>query len=287
MGRQSKIYPSKHLETDQSAETFQKWWEQTKGFFTDQPSYKVYKKLYSLGVDLDYVEFLRMTFTFFDRVFQSWSRPPPKSRQQFSLSTFDHYRPFFEWFGESVAFQTASTIKNFYEKYREETIDPIVDSSGEPFQKLIIDRVVTSAIKVCRAVISAHEEKPKRTKADQLDMINKLVEVINSHYEKRFSLGVLLKYALVAQAHKTGRKPDVWGSLLLLSLTEHFREKAKKPLYPVAGELLRIFRNDPAASRFQQGTTAKVRVANFKRLNPDWKNAVEPLRNLYLSEKSK
>ena len=56
-------------------QSFEEWFRLCAPFFADHPLFKVYKHLHALGVDLNFLDFLRDVLSRMNSLADNWSRP--------------------------------------------------------------------------------------------------------------------------------------------------------------------------------------------------------------------
>jgi hypothetical protein len=100
--------------------------------------------------------------------------------------------------------------------------------------------------------------------------------------ESVLAFGLIFLGCAGQKSHKT-KKPDPYGTFFLLAVTEHLREKSKKPQHLMAARLLKNIRGQSLASGYQERSNAKSRVAKFKKSSDfaDWKSRLRTMKKYY------
>lgn len=251
---------------------FQTWWDE-RYFYNSHPLYKSYKRLSDLGSDFVYVDFLCSTLLFGDEFAQRIWRKGKSNRNEFA--------PFHEPVMAAIKLTAAGvvflTIKLLQER-------KLLDFSLDP------DKIIS------------HDEIMEMTTASHQNWVLRMAKRIEEDEDKKLEPGwrvvdrtpvlkllvTLLPKINVSIARK-GRRADPCGSFFLLALTEHLRERSRKPHWLEAQRLLRKLRRSQSKPGILERQTAMVRVAKFKReyskpsseLFPSWKDLLTLLNEQF------
>jgi len=272
--------------------TFQDWWNHA-FFKTDLPFYGSYRRLHSLGADLDYVEHLRNVFYLGEFIEKIQKDEYAKKRKT---------PPIPKWLVEVLKraygkILVGYTLKELHPEVNESRLyrvlkraDEITSNAWDVFYPVLLDSISNEHRK--RAV---HEKIPEDTR-----------QVLRE--------SALLPLMVLARPEppKRGNPSDAWGTLFLLALTEHMHERTKtRYYYGDAYNRLEKLRADFASMAAKdspqkkgeraphkrntdsdavplsaQGQTAMTRIKKYK-ARLDWCLHLQLLKRSYLDSKPK
>jgi len=266
--------------------TFQSWWNE-RYFYTSNPLYATFRKLYGLGIDLDYVDFLCDTLGMGDNL--QLLRPKPKVDSNYQLigkfvrTHGDYLVGLFRLFGTlAVGF----TVKRITELYLTKE-EPVTLLSAQEVKRIISETSFAVADFLANNI-------DNRTKARQAQTLES-TERLKAKSVDAPIIRLIMEYNNPTPPRR-GNKADPWGTLFLLAVTEYLRESTGKPHYGEAVKLLQKTRA-PYERKFHKrvghipktnAQSALVRVKNVKHANPSWQEALVLFKDQFrLSPKSK
>ncbi len=279
------------LQSD-SAQNFDAWWKKNFGFFAlSNPLYPLYRKIHDLGGDPDYVFHLHLLFKSWDDVINS-GRSPKSDPRKIAIS-FLRSSPFFTLFvgvvggvilqqvsdklgvnaqglGEKMGVQ----LEALWEPLRPGPLTPPADLSAS-----VEDPIVTEARRILESVLSPQRTEEEIQQAEE--MFRRAFASTGPMGKIRYEYGILPERS----SRAGGRKPDHWGSLFLMAVTEHLGRKRGKFL--LAFRLLKKIRGRPLKTAHQDRTSPKSRVYQLKKAHPEWNSHLKVLREQFNLSRSK
>ena len=212
---------------------FDYWWSERFDFYTESryPFYTSYKKLHSLGADLNYVYCLHQSLKVADSL-DSKPDQQPKKKSKKALK-----RKIREKVGD--IFLKAALQHSPFEKHR-------------PMMVELAQRINT-------------EKQPP----PHIDLTDDLRGVIRGRepHVANLILGCLFhnySYTGSHQVPTSNARADRCGTFFLVAVTEHLRAKCGKRNYLLAGNLLRQIREQVVKVDSQQIKRTRARVKQFK-----------------------
>jgi len=238
---------------------FQTWWNE-RYFHSTSPFYESFRKLHKLGADLDYVNGLLDFLRLGDLITKAARESAAKKKNSVTLNR--RFVEALKIYGTIVVGYTLVELKDHLNKA---TISQILED-----KKKIADNAWNSVADILINFTKNRKSiEPRKQKLSD---------------ETRRALLDLPIFPLIATLRQDlptkGNQPDPWGTLFLLAVTEHLREKDGKAHYLDAMRLLKRARRDrPFKAARQDAQTAIVRVRRFKIANPDWEKILNLLTN--------
>jgi hypothetical protein len=222
-------------------DSFQQWWNDH--YFSTNSFYSQFQKIHHIGGDLDLIDRLSETVRFYDFLVRL-SRGKRKQQASSRIKLLLAQAAFRGMLHGSV--DTNKCI---------EIADEIVDR--ERSRKL---------------------PRGAKSKSDYREIIKQLAQELGSVLgENEFPKWKSIMLEIVF-AERIGGRPDEWGTLFLVCLTEHFKAKTRKPYHALAMRTLKAIRNKTLDSQSSEGENAKSRVRQFKTRHKDWSTLLEALQ---------
>ena len=88
-------------------------------------------------------------------------------------------------------------------------------------------------------------------------LIKELAQAVAPEVEDKCLL-IMLEYVLTAQNAHVGRRPDEWGTLILVALAEHLKKKAGRSYHSLAIRTLRALRGQRLGSKSTEGKNGEI-----------------------------
>ena len=251
-------------------EIFDTWYYQHFGNHAlFDPRYKLYRNIYDLGGDHEYVDYLCEILKFGDHSIQyvrvasqalksneASTAKADKSKATSDIVSFIE-SPLARLFGSIVVLETAAEV---------EKIHPGINLE---LDVEMIGRIVGNA----RLEAATYELSQLKKNLKHYEESFESQRLLLNGLSKKEPIGkVLMEYSLNPELRpqKRGKKPDHWGSFFMLALTEYFRKKSDKAHYLEVRRLLNNLRGQRNKSSRADRTSAQTRVSQLKRSHPDW-----------------
>lgn len=211
-------------------------------FFTSDPLHNVVKRLYLLGADVKFVEFLFALVRLADNLNGEIELPPKRPsvrKAKKSLPWPDFFRR--EYGNKALArWDEWERSREYSARQTEAALDKFIRHIENQERRLLSLEKIGRRSQVLKAILTQKNDKIKK-----------------------------------------GRKGDPAGTFFLFALSEHLREKSPRPHYLLCDQTLRKLRGNKLTSPIAEGRTAKVRVHQFKKNNPGCKKILKELKKEY------
>lgn len=236
-------------------------------FYTSHPLYELYKKLHSVGADLNYIEFLRQGVQEWDELTKEILAQIKeiKKTKKLSLAPLPKRPPLLiQLFGMEILNAIAQAQKH----------NPTLSgySLSEEYGLFIEKpwKVLKEGQKLTRRI----NQKLVREKLQRQDIPNPSPVTVFMDCANRLTKDL-----------GAGRKPDPGGNLFLLAVSEHLREETDNPQYLLAVKLLKRIRGRSLGENYNERKTATERVRALKEGHPGWRSLLSKLKKAYKSRR--
>ena len=232
---------------DNIVKDFAAWWNH-RHFHSPVALHAVFKKMHTLGANVEYIDFLRMGVLFRDGIRIQSNRPAVDPRVRKRDRRFG---AFIREFQAELGMQLLLFVWTAVEL-----------SIGEISKRYFLERDPESLL--------SNQDVRKLVSETFLRCAREMADEIVKEPERWMPA-------------KRGNKPDPSGTVFLLEVTEHLRETTGKPHSLEARRLLRAVRGESRRSSRTDGQSALVRVNNWKKANPNWKDHVDEMTLFFAS----
>ncbi|MBI4527174.1 MAG: hypothetical protein HY695_25550 [Deltaproteobacteria bacterium] len=269
---------------------FSTWWNKTQFRTKDHPLYDIFKSLHAAKADIEYLQWLCWCFFFWEKrekTKQSLTEPKKKTTPVVSVGE-ENVKPLLLFASNLIEF-TLEYLKEY--RRVDATLDPLTLIPSEARRKLISDvAIYTSGADLWVPFIQSATEAFKEHRMDlQAEESRKERELL-----RQVPFLKLVKEYQPAEKD-TGRKPDTWAAFFLLAVSEHLREKSRKPDYLKAETLLERLRTNAIGPRLAKAPSslrakrqkATVRVEQLKKAHPEWPSHVKLLKQCFMVYKKR
>jgi hypothetical protein len=228
---------------DNKVKDFAAWWNQ-RHFHSSVSLHNVFKRLHEVGADVVNIDFFRIGLLLRDSVLRG-PKPTADSRRQESFGRF-----FWRYRVPLRAFTLLFGTK------------VIAATLGELARRYFPERDTESLL-------------------SELD-VRKILRVALLVQQLEF-LEALKKVPVRPVPVRRGNQADPSGTVFLVEITEHLRKLTGKPHYAEAIRLLRAVRGASRRYSPTDGQSALIRVKNWKKANPNWKDHVDEMTLFFAS----
>lgn len=262
-------------------ETPDNW--RTGEFFSTTPLTPVFKKLHAAKADLKYVFWLCQIFFLWDHFWETQQLRRQQKQKKAKAA------PDVEPDDNKSLLLFASNLIESTLKYLQEhghvdgTLDTLTLIPSEARRKLIADTATyTSGVDLwgpfLKAVREAHNQHLRELREEEDEREKEELERVPF-------LKVVKEYRPIQK--EKGRKPDPWGSFFLLAVTQHLREKSKKPHYLTAATLLEILRGLSTGARlikqgkYHKRKNADEKIRKLKKAHRKWASHLKSAKHTF------
>jgi hypothetical protein len=226
--------------------SFKDWWDDE--YFSTRRFYSQYQELHRLGADLDFVDRLAGMLRYYDTLTSLRVRAKRRRGRLKNDSSL---------FREKVLIKFAVLQGMRHGTVSSTKIDEIAEGILEEAKGLKFPTAIP-------------------IKAGDKGAIKELVQIGASTLEDKWP-PIMLEYILTAMNASGGAPSDKWGTLTLVALTEHLRDRTGRPHHSLAIRTLKALRGEQLGTKDRETDDAKSRVSYFKKHNKDWNNLIKSL----------
>jgi hypothetical protein len=221
--------------------SFKDWWDDK--YFSNRPFYSQYGELHRIGADLDFVDRLAEMLRYYDWLMAKFVRRKPNADSSLWRDT--------------MLLQFAALKGMRHGTVSRKKAEEIAEDILEQAKGVSFPRTVT---------MSAQGKGP----------IRELAQAVAPEFKDKWR-PIVFEYVLAATNAHLGKRPDEWGTLILVALTEHLKKKTGRPHHSLAIRTLKALRGQQLGSKSRETDNAKSRVSKFKKHHKDWNNLLKGL----------